>query len=706
MHRCFLKQLAFLVILLTLSMGSAYASGKMEVRLNEKVTLKVEDQVRGAHYKWVVQKGKDILNTQTGGLFSYEFTMPGEYQVNLTTTDPLEAVNTTSITLMAGDKFPQAEEAGKKTAEELDFKLTTLPPVIDGRVKLIHSSKVLFRLEGSPDILEYRIDQNIFRDSEGNGTANDDVDNASDESYLRGGYFEAQYDPSESAKVVAEVTGVARDGRKAKKQVEIVFEGAPRREGVPLAIFYTLPAPNAADQMVYLYGEEALVGFYAEESPGALAEYRIDKNIFFDSNNDGDPANDIDNLNHPSFKTGDIWTTPYKKTDGQIIAQLIVVGVDGKGSRIQRSIKFSEESPKSFTDYKGQIRLTADKSFVLQGDPILFTVQGLALSLDHYTFAWDFDGDGVTDKETEGEISVTHIFENPGTHTSQVKVTDRKGNSGDFTIEVPVRETVHTAADFELTAEGNTIAFKNLSTASQNLASKTLQYQWSFGDTDEAGYEDQKDQIAIENPVYTYNKAGTYLVTLTVTDADNVISSKTAEVLIEKDLETGDRKQETEKEKPTKEGKKATFGLVIKILKVILYLVLIVLALILLGLGSALIVFKIQHPDLTFGELIDEMKVKLLTKMGLEDEIEHQKTENRKQETGVLPKPTPIPPAPARPQPASNPAKAAPAPAPKPAPEVPEGKAEEEEAIPPKHPPATGELAKPEGPVPDWLKGL
>ena len=700
MIRFFIKSSAVLLLILLFTF-SAHASGKIEVSLNQKLTLKVEELIPNAAYKWILKKGKDIVSTLTNTLFNYEFTEPGEYEVNLITTLPDGTIRTTSLAVLVGQKFPRPGEKEEAAKDASLFNLETLPTLKDGRVHVVNQSSVMFNIKGGPDVLEYRVDQNIFEDSDANGTANDDVDNSADDSYLKGGHFEADYDPAKTKKVVAEVTTVARDGKKAKKQVEIIFDGIPEKSVSPVAILETLPAPSASSQVVSLFGEEAEVGFYMEKSQGNLVEYRIDKNIFADTSGDGDPANDIDNRNHPSFKTGDVWKTTYQKTDGQIIAQLIVVGADGKGSRVQRSLAFSDQSISDNADSQAGIRLTADKPFVLQGDPIRFSVEGLLLSLDSYTFQWDLDGDGFVDKEVQGASTLDHIFSAPGNFKVTVAIADKENHSGERSLEITVKETVKTAASFEFKVEGNTVHFTDQSTASLNLANKTLQYQWSFGDSDEANYEKQKNQTGEANPVYTYVKAGNYFVTLTVTDADQVVGTQTAEVAIAQDLESAPEEEKAEPAE-TESSPSSSTGLIFKILKIILYIVLAILAMIVFFLGGFMIFLKIQHPELTFDELLDEFKVKLLGKLGIdEDMIEHEThAEPMVIEPQVAPAPAPAPKAAPAPTPA-------PAPAPKAAePEVLEGEVTEEKTIPPPHPPATGELAKPEGPVPDWLKGL
>ena len=676
------KLAAILTITLLLSAGVAMASGKMEAVIGDTVDLSADSTLIAAEFKWVVLKDKKILDTQTGKNFSYKFDEQGEYVINLTAISGSQ-VETTSINVNVGQLYQRPTVIGEEGTviggEEgggavipLRVNLSTLPAMdAENKITLLADGKVEFSLEQSyGDIIEYRIDKNIYQDSDGNGVANDDIDNANDNSYLTGLPWSTDYKQGETPKITAEITLVDKNGNKAKKQAEIVF-GKRVTTGEPKAILDALPAPDPKDGLVHLYNDPHKVSFYAMRSEGKILEYRIDKNIFEDSNNDGDPANDIDNINDISFKTGDVFSTEYKKTDSQIIAQLIVVGEGGKGSRVQKGFVFGEKPlPPPSVQIVGGIRLTADKDYVVKGDPVTYTVKGLQQKLESYKFGWDFNGDGTVEQETDGVNTVTYIYDTPGVVKPKVIITDDKGNTSDKTMEVTVKDTQVTKADFSPEVNGNTVKFTDNSTVAYNLSDKTLIYKWDFGDTDAEGYQKQIDQIGAKNPVYTYNKKGKYLVTLTITDADQVTDSKSAEVEIAQDLPTGGT------EAVTTEGAQAgaVGSLFVKILKVLLYLVLIVIILILLLIGGFLVFLKVQHPDLTFEELIDEFKVKILTIIGAHE----------------MPPPGEVPPRPPRSVTGERVA---------PEEQITEEKEEpvthEEEAPPPQE----------VGPIPDWLKG-
>jgi PKD repeat protein len=714
------KTLAVLMLTLMVGVMATYASGKMQVKIGERVDLFADTQNPSATLKWIVKQGTDILSTQTTRNFTFQFPTQGEYSVNLTATSGKD-VESTTVDVLAGDLYSNTttQEGGEAGATgsagngtPLRITLETLPP--ETPEKTIHllgdSGKVSFNLDKSTgDILEYRIDRNIFLDSDGNGVADDDIDNANDNSYLNGQTWQTEYKSGESPKIVAEITLVDKSGRKAKEQVQIVFDPVDNT-GDPVAVLDVSPAPDPQDNLVHLYNDPQKVTFYSRNSKGKILEYRIDKDVSKDSDGNGNPADDIDNLKDPSFKTGDVWETDYAKSDfpasGQIIAQLTVVGEGGKGSLVQKGLVFGAKPipPGASLADQGGVRLTADKDFVVKGDPITFTVLGLAQAPDQYTFGWDFNGDGKAEQETEGVNTVQNIYDAAGVYTVKVHITDKQGNTADKDLEIVVKDTIVTKADFSSETNGNTVQFKDLSTAAIALSDKTLTYQWSFGDTDPAGYESQRSQIGLSAPVYTYSKAGKYIVTLTVTDTDKVTDSKSAEVEIAQDLAAPAEvapAQGTAPATPTAPAAAGGGSFVLKIVKGVLYLILIIIALLILAIGTTLAVFKAKNPSLTFEELVDELKNKILSLIGAHDFDGQEAPE-------ALPK---MPTSPLRPRaseekPVSNPS--VPAPAETPAwaknKDIIEGEVEEDkkgdsDKTPP--PPVNEQ-----GPTPDWLKNV
>ena len=75
-----------------------------------------------------------------------------------------------------------------------------------------------------------------------------------------------------------------------------------------------------------------------------MYEYRIDKNIYYDSDGDGDPANDIDNQSDISFLTGAGYTAQYQASWEKIATKLTVTDEKGNQDSEQVEIVFAEEA--------------------------------------------------------------------------------------------------------------------------------------------------------------------------------------------------------------------------------------------------------------------------------------------------------------------------------------------------------------------------
>lgn len=754
MFKKFVHIIGWITLALLIGVLPAYGSGKMEVPIGGQVIFSTdENPSSNTTFKWVVKKEDRILFSKNDRQLQYVFTEQGEYLVTLSAHQN-NVIRTTRVLVLAGESYKrrttlqsvdsslgggvygasgfQGSSEGGGTLDQsspevkpLLIHLGSLPSLSkDGRIHLMGDGKVSFALERSPgDLIEYRIDSNIYVDSDNNGVSNDDIDNAGSNSYLTGSPWDFFYKSAGLKQVVAEVTLVDKQGKKVKQQVEIAFDSLPEATGTPVAHLEVSPTPDADTSLSYLYGDKADVAFYARPSTGKILEYRIDRDIFVDSNDDGNPANDIDNFNDSSFKTGDVWQTTYVKTDNQIIAQLIVVGEGGKGSRVQRAFAFTDRPMAAVQPIlpKPAIHIEANKEFVLKGDPIEFQVVGLQQSLDHYTFQWDLNGDGAFDKEIEGDNKVQHLYDQTGTFNVKVTIQDRDGNRADRTISVLAKEEIKTAASFsyELAKDG-TVTFKNQSIAAANLADKTLRYTWNFADTDESNLNQQQDQVNAENPVYHYKTAGAYRVALTVTDVSGATDETTQEISVTPEVAPGIPTQQPSEPAPSTPTPaepsapsspsgflasiKSFFNspLLIKIVKILLYALLSIIALLVILFIGLIVLIKIQHPGLSFDEVIDEMKMKILTIMGIQEhEVEAvahpQDIPDLSVEPAVIEGEVTIPEeAPAEPEPESEPEPLTPSEEEKPTVELPEESSEPESK---KESPSSNQ-----GPIPDWLK--
>jgi len=108
-----------------------------------------------------------------------------------------------------------------------------------------------------------------------------------------------------------------------------ILAGDDLRVFQPLAaIFDSIPPQKEGYALVVTDPAQALVS--ANRSTGNIVEYHIDQNIEQDSDNDGDPQNDIDNKNHPSFSDGSLFPLIFSQKENPITAKLTVIGKEGE----------------------------------------------------------------------------------------------------------------------------------------------------------------------------------------------------------------------------------------------------------------------------------------------------------------------------------------------------------------------------------------
>lgn len=132
-------------------------------------------------------------------------------------------------------------------------------------------------------------------------------------------------------------------------------------------------------------------------------------------------------------------------------------------------------------------------------------------------YAWDF-GDG----ETSSELSPVHVYDAAGTYEVTLVVTDSQGvRSGTAVASVTVSAApVHQAPEAVIasTATGLSVQFDGTQSVAHDGAT-IIGYAWDFGDGTTSTQP---------SPVHAYAAAGTYVVTLVVTDSEGAVSQSTS----------------------------------------------------------------------------------------------------------------------------------------------------------------------------------
>jgi PKD repeat protein len=142
-----------------------------------------------------------------------------------------------------------------------------------------------------------------------------------------------------------------------------------------------------------------------------------------------------------------------------------------------------------------------------------FSCSGLSCSFDAggsrdpdgsiTSYAWDF-GDGGTGSGQSA--TTTHTYQQPGTYSIRLTVTDNAGAATTAGKEVAVTNSPPTAA-YTVTCTGLRCVFDGGGSADSD--GKIASYAWDFGDGTTAGGA---------TATHGYTRAGNYLAKLTVTD--------------------------------------------------------------------------------------------------------------------------------------------------------------------------------------------
>lgn len=165
------------------------------------------------------------------------------------------------------------------------------------------------------------------------------------------------------------------------------------------------------------------------------------------------------------------------------------------------------------------ISVDTDKGTV----PLTVTFTGAGDDTDGtvVSYAWDFD-----DGSTSNDQNPVHTFNNDGTYTVVLNVTDDDGAHGEADVLITVEKDVDSAELPTATIDTDkptgdaplTVSFTGTGTVT---GATIVSYAWDFGDGVTS---------AEQNPSHTFTAADTYTVTLTVTDSRGKIG--TADITI------------------------------------------------------------------------------------------------------------------------------------------------------------------------------
>ncbi len=214
--------------------------------------------------------------------------------------------------------------------------------------------------------------------------------------------------------------------------------------------------------------------------------------------------------------------------DGDLVSYDWDFGDGGSGSGLQTSYTYAEagtyEVTLVVTDDDGatasttqQVTVTAPPANAAPEAALSLSTQDLVLSADGgssvdtdgsiESYSWDF-GDGATGTG----VTATHTYGSAGSYTVTLTVTDDDGAQDSVSEVVTVTAppaNIPPVADFSADVSFLSVNFD--ASASSDSDGTITSYAWEFGDGATA------DEAVVS---HSYDSAGTYEVTLTVTDDD------------------------------------------------------------------------------------------------------------------------------------------------------------------------------------------
>lgn len=254
-------------------------------------------------------------------------------------------------------------------------------------------------------------------------------------------------------------------------------------------------------------------------------------------------ANFTFNISNPSTSDTITFTDTSTDSDGSIVSYNWSFG-DGSNSYNQNPThSYSDDGSYNITlnvtDNDGATNITTKQITVSNTAPtanftfspqnasdtqtITFTDNSIDPDGTISNCTWTF-GDGTTSYSLN---STTHQYDDNGTYTVTLNVTDDDGATDEYSINIMVSNVGPTAAfTFEPAnpVVGELIWFNETSTDQDG---SIVNWSWNFGDTT-VNYS--------QNTTYTYTKLKSYDVQLTVTDDDGNSSSITKHLILKEEI--------------------------------------------------------------------------------------------------------------------------------------------------------------------------